>query len=96
MISYGTGAIMSVPAHDERDFEFASTFGLPIVPVVDPPEPQDQTLVREGKKCFTGEGTAINSGQFDGLSTAEFKQRMTQWLTDQGLGHDVGTGSNSP
>ena len=89
LISYGTGAIMSVPAHDERDFEFATAFDLPIIPVVDPPQPEDQAMVRQGKQCFTGAGTAINSGEFDGLTTAEFKKRMTQWLTDQGLGHEA-------
>ena len=78
LISYGTGAIMAVPAHDERDFEFATKFKLPIIEVVKPPEPV------EG--CFIGNGTAVNSGQFDGLSTAEFKEKISDWLSENGLG----------
>ncbi len=80
LISYGTGAIMAVPAHDERDFEFATTFDLPIIDVVQPPADYD------GPKCFTGNGTAINSGRFDGLQTSEFKAKITEWLEEQGLG----------
>jgi len=78
LISYGTGAIMAVPAHDERDWEFATKFNLPIIQVVQPPEPVDG--------CFTGDGTAVNSGQFDGLPTPEFKQRITEWLEQRNLG----------
>ena len=62
LISYGTGAIMAVPAHDERDFEFATKFGLAIVPVVEPPSAEDAELVKQGKLCFVGDGRAINSG----------------------------------
>jgi leucyl-tRNA synthetase len=86
LISYGTGAIMSVPAHDERDFEFAKKFNLKIIPVV---EPDDKTIaqqVEKGKYCFIGDGIAINSGQFTGLSTANFKEQITKWLEDKGLG----------
>ena len=86
LISYGTGAIMAVPAHDERDFEFATKFGLPIVPVVEPHDSEQAELVRQGKLCFIGDGTAINSGQFEGLSTAEFKEQITNWLEQKGLG----------
>jgi leucyl-tRNA synthetase len=86
LISYGTGAIMSVPAHDDRDFEFAKKFNLPIIPVV---EPEDKTLaqqVEKGEYCFIGDGVAINSGEFTGLSTAEFKEKITNWLQDNDLG----------
>ncbi len=86
LISYGTGAIMAVPAHDERDFEFATKFNLPIIPVVEPPNPEQAELVKQGKLCFVGEGTAINSGQFDGLPTAEFKEKITEWLAEHGHG----------
>jgi leucyl-tRNA synthetase len=86
LISYGTGAIMAVPAHDERDFEFANKFGLPIIPVVAPPDAQQAELVKQGKLCFIGDGTAINSGQFDGLSTVEFKEKITEWLAQRELG----------
>jgi leucyl-tRNA synthetase len=78
LISYGTGAIMAVPAHDERDHEFAHKFGLEIREVVQPSSPV------EG--CFTGEGVAINSGFLDGLPTTAAKQRIIAWLEEQGLG----------
>ncbi len=86
LISYGTGAIMAVPAHDDRDFEFATKFNLPIVPVVQPPDAGQASLVRQGKLCFIGDGTAINSGQFNGQSTAQFKENITNWLAERGLG----------
>ncbi|MBA7701628.1 Leucine--tRNA ligase [subsurface metagenome] len=86
LISYGTGAIMSVPAHDERDFEFAKEFGLPIVPVVEPQDSEQANLVKKGESCFIGDGKAINSGRFNGLSTAEFKEQITNWLAGRGLG----------
>ncbi len=78
LISYGTGAIMAVPAHDDRDWEFATKFNLPIIEVVRPPHPIDG--------CFTGDGTAVNSGEYTGLPTEEFKLRITEWLESQGLG----------
>ncbi|MDG1950907.1 MAG: leucine--tRNA ligase [bacterium] len=71
---YGTGAIMAVPAHDERDHAFAIKFDLPIVNVIDPAEPT------EG--CFTGEGTVLNSGDFNGQTTAEMKTNITAWLEE--------------
>ena len=141
LVSYGTGAIMAVPAHDERDFEFARTFRLPIRPVVMPPkawleattpfkillkfcndprlaaiqagDPRAETLFQDeaavldrvtpliaaGNKspdtlveylyrhsapifgeCFSGDGTAINSGTFNGQPTAQFKKNITDWL----------------
>ncbi len=86
LISYGTGAIMAVPAHDERDFEFATKFNLSIIPVVEPPDAEQAESVRQGTLCFVGNGRAINSGQFDGLSTAEFKEQIANWLEQKGLG----------
>ncbi|MFV0443491.1 MAG: leucine--tRNA ligase [Planctomycetaceae bacterium] len=84
LISYGTGAIMAVPAHDERDLEFARTFDLPVIDVVAPPEALG--LRPEG---YTGEGTAINSGDYNGTPTAEFKQKMTANLAAAGLGREA-------
>lgn len=86
LISYGTGAIMSVPAHDERDFEFAAKFELPVIPVVEPADAELAKGVRKSEVCFAGDGKAINSGQFDGLSTAEFKEKISAWLEEKGLG----------
>ena len=90
LISYGTGAIMAVPAHDERDFEFAKTFNLPIIPVVKPAAEAmaapDIEQVMQGRACFIGDGQAVNSGEFDGLSTEQFKERITAWLEEHKLG----------
>jgi leucyl-tRNA synthetase len=89
LAGYGTGAIMAVPAHDERDFAFAKQFGLAIRTVVRPPE---EWLARTGStldtttEAYVGDGVAINSGDFDGLETAEFKRRITAWLEERGLG----------
>ncbi|QDU61563.1 Leucine--tRNA ligase [Planctomycetes bacterium Pan216] len=82
LMGYGTGAIMAVPAHDERDHEFATAFGLEIIPVVEPPK---DAKVKEGV-CFAGEGTAINSGLIDGLPTKKAKSRISDWLGEQGVG----------
>jgi leucyl-tRNA synthetase len=84
MMGYGTGAIMAVPAHDERDFEFAQRFDLPITQVVSsntdgPPVP----LLLE---AFSDPGIAINSGFLDGLPTAQSKDRMIAWLEANKLG----------
>ncbi len=89
LISYGTGAIMAVPAHDVRDFEFAKKFGLEIIQVVEPSDTEQQELVKKGELCFTGDGMAINSGQFNGLSTAEFKEKIAAWLEGRDLGKEA-------
>ena len=78
MMGYGTGAIMAVPAHDERDWEFATKFGLPIVPVL---EGGDVT-----KAAFTEDGPHVNSDFLDGLGKEEGIQTMVRWLEDKGLG----------
>ncbi len=80
LISYGTGAIMAVPAHDARDLEFATQFNLPVIEVV---SSGNDAVPNIG---FTGDGTAINSGEFTGLPTAEFKQKIAVALASQGLG----------
>ncbi|MGC9452171.1 MAG: leucine--tRNA ligase [Oceanipulchritudo sp.] len=82
LMSYGTGAIMAVPAHDERDHEFATTFGLPIVGVIAPPE---DAQVLEGT-AFTGAGTMINSGEFNGLDSVTGKERIIARLQEEGKG----------
>jgi leucyl-tRNA synthetase len=79
LAGYGTGAIMAVPAHDERDHAFARTFGLPIVEVVSGGEDVQS-------EAFVGEGVNVNSDFLDGLATEEAKQRMASWLEEQGRG----------
>jgi leucyl-tRNA synthetase len=80
LISYGTGAIMAVPAHDERDGAFAAKFGLPVRTVVRPPEGSTVDGV------FTGDGVAVASGSLDGLSTAEAKKKVIAELEARGVG----------
>ncbi len=89
LISYGTGAIMAVPAHDERDFEFADAFDLPIVAVVDPGEDTpgvSRDDVMAGRAVSTADGMSVNSGAYDGLLTSEFKRKITEDLSNVGLG----------
>lgn len=80
LATYGTGAIMAVPAHDTRDWEFAKKFGLPIVEVVAGGD--------VGKEAFTdvATGKLCNSGFLDGLEVAEAKEKITEWLTEKGIG----------
>jgi leucyl-tRNA synthetase len=82
LIGYGSGAIMAVPAHDERDYEFAVKFNLPIKAVVMPPAGR---VPPEGK-AYVEEGFAVNSPLINGLATAEAKEKMIQHLEDQELG----------
>ncbi|MBN1854670.1 MAG: leucine--tRNA ligase, partial [Pirellulales bacterium] len=92
LISYGTGAIMAVPAHDVRDYEFAQRYGIDIIAVVDPEDAvsaEERRRILAGKHCFVGEGTAIHSGPYDGLSTAEFKQKIANDLAASGLGQSA-------
>lgn len=79
MMGYGTGAIMAVPAHDERDFEFATKFNLPITQVVEPKNNQNW-------QGFTGNGTSVNSGFLDGMKTKDAKKAIIQWLRDNNKG----------
>ena len=80
LMSYGTGAIMAVPAHDERDWEFAKKFGLPIIEVV------AGGKVEEAAYTDVAEGTMVNSGFLNGLEVAEAKKAITAWLEEKGLG----------
>jgi leucyl-tRNA synthetase len=85
LMGYGTGAIMSVPAEDERDFEFATQFGLPIVRTVQTPEGWDAGT------AYTGDGHKINSGFLDGLTMAAAKRTMNEWLEKEGHGNGTVT-----
>jgi len=82
LLGYGTGAIMAVPGHDERDLEFARKFDLPIREVVQPPGGEDPI-------GFIGDGIAINSPIIEGLPSAEAKRKITSWLDERGLGRST-------
>lgn len=84
LMGYGTGAIMAVPAHDQRDFDFARAFDLEIIPVVDPGNPDID--VNDLKEAFAAEGTMINSGQFDGMNNRKAIPAMIDWLNENGVG----------
>lgn len=80
LIEYGTGAIMAVPAHDERDYAFATKFNLAIIPVI---KPEDNDL--PAGAAFTGEGVMINSGPYDGMPSLECLRKITTDLEERGL-----------
>jgi len=82
LMTYGTGAIMAVPGHDERDFEFAERFGLPIREVIAPPTGPS----RELRAAYVGPGVMVNSGEFDGLDAALGIERVTAMLEANGVG----------
>lgn len=84
LMGYGTGAIMGVPAHDQRDFDFAKKFDLEIIPVVDPQNPEID--VNNLKEAFAAEGKMINSGEFDGMDNQEAIEKVTAKLEKEGLG----------
>ncbi len=88
LMGYGTGAIMAVPAHDERDFEFARQFELPTPIVVEPPKKWKKKNIKDGElvSAFSGEGKAVNSEVIDGLETQEAKAKIIGFLEEQGLG----------
>ncbi len=82
LMGYGTGAIMAVPAHDERDFSFARKYGLPVPVVIRPPEWNGEEL----QAAYTGEGPMVNSGPFDGMPQKEGIKAVTAFLAEKGLG----------
>lgn len=83
LTDYGTGAIMAVPAHDERDFAFAQKFKIPVIQVIqNPDQPNNNPL----KEAYTEDGVLINSGKYDGLSTDQAKDKISQDLLKSGEG----------
>ncbi|OGN55394.1 MAG: leucine--tRNA ligase [Chlamydiae bacterium RIFCSPHIGHO2_12_FULL_44_59] len=86
LMGYGTGAVMAVPAHDERDFEFAETFNLPILPVIDPGDCEEREAVVQGKRCWSGDGTLRESSFLSGLLTGQAIEKMIQWLEQHSKG----------
>jgi len=79
LAGYGTGAIMAVPAHDERDYAFADKFDIPVVQVVAKPEGTTEEF-------YGGEGALMNSGRFDGVPTGEAREEIVSWLESEGIG----------
>ena len=84
LYSYGTGAIMAVPAHDERDFEFAEKFHLPVTRVI-------EKATDSSDEPYHGEGVLINSGMFDGMPTSDAREQIVAWLEEQGTGRSKTT-----
>ena len=82
LVTYGTGAIMAVPAHDERDFEFAKRYGLPVREVIAPAGSGGEEL----RDAYIGPGVMVNSGQFDGLDSKTGSDRVIGWLEEKGIG----------
>ncbi len=80
LMHYGTGAIMAVPGHDQRDFDFAKRYNLPIIEVIKPKD----SKYDPSKQAYEGEGILINSGRFTGMKSEQAKQRITEWLTRKG------------
>jgi len=83
LADYGTGAVMAVPAHDIRDFEFAKKFNLPVVKVIQDPANPDAELT----DAYTEPGIMLNSGDFDGIKSTDAKAKITQFAQDKGFGH---------
>ena len=93
LISYGTGAIMGVPGHDERDNEFARKFNLKITPVVIPGNLKEQDEITKfteatisGETCFSGEGISVNSDLLNGLKTLDAVNEINEWIEEKGVG----------
>lgn len=81
LAGYGTGAIMAVPAHDERDFAFAEKYNLAIIEVIEKPADDSETGI------YHGEGPLINSDRFDGMLSSDAREEIVAWLEEQGTGH---------
>jgi leucyl-tRNA synthetase len=84
LMDYGTGAIMAVPAHDERDFDFATKYDLKIIPVVDPEDPEID--VNDLKAAFVAEGKMINSGEFNGMNNKVAIEKIIEKINEMGIG----------
>jgi len=84
LMEYGTGAVMAVPTHDQRDFEFAKKYGLALIVVI---QPEDQTLDAETMtEAYEGEGFLVNSGQFTGMDSVKARESIAKHLEEKGLG----------
>jgi len=92
LTGYGTGAIMAVPAHDTRDFEFAKEFDIPVICILDPKDAENRDEILKGNACWTEDGTYINSASpetglnLNGLNKSAGIQKVTEWLESKGIG----------
>lgn len=89
LMGYGTGAIMAVPGHDQRDFDFAKKFGLPILPVIAPSVQQEREVLElheKGQAFEAKDGVLIHSGEFTGLAVAEAQERLGEWVETHHIG----------
>ncbi|MCF8023860.1 MAG: leucine--tRNA ligase [Desulfobacteraceae bacterium] len=84
LMEYGTGAVMSVPAHDQRDFEFAGKYGIDIITVIQPRELSAEETARD--QAYTGDGEMLNSGPFDGLHNRQAYEELIAWFEKHGIG----------
>lgn len=84
LMGYGTGAVMGVPAHDQRDFDFATKFGLEIIPVIDPQDPEVD--VNNLKEACAAEGIMINSGEFTGMKNKDAIEKIAEIAAERGIG----------
>ncbi len=84
LMGYGTGAVMGVPAHDQRDFEFATKFGLEIVPVIDPQDPEVD--INNLKEACAAEGIVVNSGEFNGMNNVDAIEKIAEVAEERGVG----------
>lgn len=82
LAGYGEGAVMAVPAHDERDFEFAEKFDLPIIQVIEKSENS-----KDDEQCYSGEGELVNSDVFNGQDSSDAREQIVKWLEEQGIGN---------
>jgi leucyl-tRNA synthetase len=87
LMEYGTGAVMAVPAHDQRDFEFARKYGLPIKPVIIP----DTGLSSGLTEAWEGPGILVHSGRFDGMDNEKAKVAISEYLETEGMGRKTVT-----
>jgi leucyl-tRNA synthetase len=87
LMEYGTGAVMGVPAHDQRDYEFARAFDLPIRPVVAPAGTEDPDISEQAFTAHTDDERLINSGEFSGMDAVAGREAIVAWLERQGVGH---------
>ncbi len=85
LMEYGTGAIMAVPTHDQRDFEFAKKYDIPMRVVIQPPDVQLSVDIMT--EAYTDDGVLVNSGQFDGMNNRDAMQNITAYLVEQGIGN---------